>query len=215
MPNGTTRPAVWLRQLSPAAFRGQPRMPLRLANPARLKFNSRMLTAETLRDVSRTLPWLASKPGGTGKDATLADVVARKPVDRQPAVVDGCAAAMRDRYETLYPVLHRLEAEVESASSEEITDPDGEAAVSLEATEAYFDRERRELGRLRAALADAAGAEHPVFDELARLDAFFTSLIARLQQIRWTLLIADGVRAPTTGRTFRSGKALVAALDAP
>lgn len=67
-----------------------------------------------------------------------------------------------------------------------------------------------------ATLADGTvRRDHRGFDELSRLEDLFGRLVSCLQDIRWHLLIAEGVQAPTTGRTFKSGHELIAALDAP
>ena len=175
-----------------------------------------MLTGETLRDVGRTLPWLASAPPGANEPETKAAAVTAGPVERRGELVEAYAAELHDRYATLYPAVHRLVAEFESARSDEIRDPDGDAAVALEAAETYFKRECDELAQLQATWADGAiRPDHRVFDELNRLEDLFGWLVACLQDIRWKLLIAEGVRAPTTGRTFKSGQELVAALDTP
>ena len=159
-----------------------------------------MLTGEILRDVGRTLPWLASTP----------------PRANKPETMEAYADELHERYATLYPAVHRLMAEFASARFDEIRDPNGDAAVALEAAETYFKTEREELGRLHATLADGAvRRDDQVFDELSRLQDLFRWLVAYLQDIRWNLLIAEGVRAPTTGRTFKSGRELVVALEAP
>ena len=135
------------------------------------------------------------------------------PIERRGELLEAYAAELHDWHAAMYPAAHRLLTEFESARSDEITDPDSDAVVALEAAGKYFKRECDELGRLHAVLTDGmVRRDHRVFDELSRLEDLFGGLVGHLQDIRWNLLIAEGVRAPTTGRTFKSGHELVAAL---
>ena len=108
----------------------------------------------------------------------------------------------------------KLAAAFEELEPASIADPEGEGAEALEKAEAYFHAEREELGRLRNNLRNAgAPADHDVFGALDRLAGLYAWIVATMQDIRWTDLIADSMRAHPSGRTFTSGNALVAALD--
>jgi len=68
--------------------------------------------------------------------------------------------------------------------------------------------------RFRDALIDAgAPPDHDVFDALDRLDGLYAWIVAGMLEVRWAVLVADGVRTPPSERTFTSGASLVAALD--
>ncbi len=167
-----------------------------------------MLTGETIRDVGRALPWLASEPR---PDPFPAGV----PLDE---LLDAHAAALRHRYDSLHPVIDRAGRKLAAAFEEllpaGIADPEGEGAEALEKAEAYFHAERDDLGRLRNALMDAGAApDHGVFGELDRLDGLYEGIVATMQEVRWKVLIVDGERPPPGGRAFASGAALVTALD--
>ena len=109
---------------------------------------------------------------------------------------------------------HKLAAAFKELEPAEITDPEGEGAEALEKAEACFHAQRDDLARLRSALIDAgAPTDHAVFEALDRLDGLYAWIVAGMQEVRWTVLVADGVRTPPSERTFTSGASLVAALD--
>ena len=170
-----------------------------------------MLSAEMIRDVSRALPWLVAEPR---TEPIPAGVSLRERKD----LLDAHAEGLRLRHDTLYPVIDRagqkLAAAFKELDPDGITDPEGEGAESLEKAEAYFHAQRGDLSHFRNALVDAgAPSDHDVFDALDRLDGLYAWIVAAMQEVRWTVLVADGVRTPPGGRTFTSGASLVAALD--
>lgn len=170
-----------------------------------------MLTSETIRDVGRALPWLASEPGPEPLPASL-------PVEKRTELFEGLAKGFRDRYGGLHAVLDRvgtkLAAALDEADPNEILDPEGEGSEALEGAEAYFKTQREELWRWRNDLMEAgAPPDHDVFDALDRLAGLFEWIIATMQEVRWALLMTDGVKTTGSSRTFTSGAKLVAALD--
>ena len=170
-----------------------------------------MLSAEMIRDVGRALPWLVAEPQ---TEPIPTGVSLRERTD----LLDAHAEGLRLRHDTLYPVIdragHKLAAAFKELDPAEITDPEGEGAEALEKAEAYFHAQRDELDRLRHALIDAgAPPDHDVFEALDRLSGLYAWIVASMQEVRWTVLVADGVRSPPSGRTFTSGASLVAALD--
>ena len=170
-----------------------------------------MLSAEMIRDVGRALPWLVAEPQAEPIPAGVS-------LSERTDLLDAHAEGLRLRHDTLYPVIdragHKLAAAFKELDPDEITDPEGEGAEALEKAEAYFHTQRDELDRLRHALIDAgAPPDHDVFEALDRLGALYAWIVATMQEIRWTVLIADGVRTPPGAHTFASGAALVAALD--
>ena len=170
-----------------------------------------MLNSEIIRDVGRALPWLASEPG---PEPIRSGASAAK----RSALLKAHAKGLRDRYDSLYPVIDRagqkLAAAFEEMDPAEILDPEGEGTEALEGAEAHFHAERGELDQVRNALVDfGAPEDHDVFEALDRLDGLYAGIVASMQEIRWAVLIADGVRTPPSARTFTSGADLVAALD--
>ena len=172
-----------------------------------------MLTGETIRDVGRALPWLAAEP-------PLEPIPTGVSLEKRIELLDAQAKEFRHRYDSLLPVIdragHKLAAAFKALNPAEIADPEGEGAEALEKAAACFHAQRDDMARLRNALVDAgAPPDHDVFKALDRLDGLYAWIVATMQEIRWTVLIADGVRTPPSGRTFTSGAALVTALDGP
>ena len=148
---------------------------------------SRLMLAQstTIRDVSRALPALVS-------DADL-DV----PVSAE--LLDAHTARLRQRYDSLRPVIDRagntLSEAMKKLGPEEIADPEGEGAHALEQAEAYFKDRRKYLLKLRGAFVEAgAPSSHDVFDALERLDDLYGWIVATMQEVRWSVLISDGVK---------------------
>ena len=170
-----------------------------------------MLSAEMIRDVGRALPWLVEEP-------QTEPIPAGVSLRERKELLDAHAEGLRLRHDTLYPVIDRAGQKLAAAFKEldpaEVADPEGEGAEALEKAEAYFHAQRGDLSHFRDALIDAgAPPDHDVFDALDRLDGLYAWIVAGMQEVRWTVLVADGVRTPPSERTFTSGASLVAALD--
>ena len=170
-----------------------------------------MLAYEAIRDVGRALPLLASEPQ---PDRVPVDL----PIEKRAELFKINAEGLRYRHAVLYAVIDRagkkLAATLDAAEPGEILDPGGEGCEALEKAEAYFKTQRDELGQLREGLTDAgAPPAHDVFEALDRLDGLYASIVAIMQDVRWTLLIRDGANEPESAQTYASGAALVAALD--
>lgn len=150
----------------------------------------------TIRDVSRALPALVSGPK------------IEAPVSR--ALLDAVATDLHERHASLRPVIDRagnaLAEAMKRHDPEETADPDGEGAGALEQAEAYFKDNRAELQRLRKACVElGTSPSHEVFGALRHLDELYVSIIATMQEVRWSVLIFDGVRDRTdspAGRIF-------------
>lgn len=139
----------------------------------------------TIRDVSRALPALVSAPK------------IEAPVSR--ALLDAVATDLHERHASLRPVIDRagnaLAEAMKGHDPDEIADPDGEGAGSLEQAEAYFKDRRAELQHLREVCVDlGASSSHGVFNAPRHLDELYVSIIATMQEVRWSVLIFDGVR---------------------
>lgn len=158
-----------------------------------------------VRDVGRALPALVSGP-----DLGV-------PVSVE--LLDAHATALREQYDSLLPVIDRagdaLLRAMKSYDPADAADPEGEGARALEETEAYFKSRRDELGRLRRAFVETgASSSHDVFASLDRLDNLYMWIVAVMQEVRWSVLILDGVRdgADSPGRrTFGTSSEWVAA----
>ena len=167
-----------------------------------------MLTrSETIRDVSRALPALVSDP-----DLDVPAVSAE--------LLDVHTTGLRQRYDNLLPVIDRsgntLAQAIEKLDPEESADPEGEGARALESGEAYFKHRREELRHLRDAFVEVgASPSHEVFGALDRLDNLYMWIIATMQEVRWSVLIFEGVqdkaRSPE-GRSFTSSSEWLASL---
>ena len=95
-------------------------------------------------------------------------------------------------------------------------DPDDIAVPALEKGEGYFRKEREELRDVWEALQRMGGAEAygtEVFAELERLDTLFKCLVASLQELRWIIMINDGLLAPSIGGTCANGAGFMASME--
>ena len=162
--------------------------------------------SNTIRDIARALPALVS-------DSDL-DV----PVSAE--LLDAHTIGLRQRYDNLLPVIDRagntLAQAIEKLDAEESADPEGEGARALEHAEAYFKHRREELRHLRDAFVEVgASPSREVFDVLDRLDNLYMWIIATMQEVRWSVLIFEGVkdkaRSPE-GRSFASSSEWLASL---
>jgi hypothetical protein len=162
--------------------------------------------AATIRDVSRALPALISDPD--------LDV----PVSAE--LLDAHAAGLRLRYDNLLPVIDRagnaLAEATRGLGPEERADPEGEGARALEQAEAYFKDRRKDLLRLRNAFVKAgASPTHDVFEALERLDNLYGWIVGTMQEVRWSVLMYEGVRdkaeAPER-RSFATSREWIASL---
>ena len=66
---------------------------------------------------------------------------------------------------------------------------------------------------LFVSLGDYVAALAGGLEVLDRLDGLYAWIVATMQEVRWTVRIADGRRAPASERRFTSGASVVAALD--
>ena len=163
--------------------------------------------SNTIRDVSRALPALVSDPDlGVPISADL---------------LDAHATALQKQYDSLLPVIDRagntLEKAIKTHDPKEIVDADGEGARALEQAEGYFNQRRNSLQRLREAFNEAgASPSHGVFDALDRLDNLYGWIVATMQEVRWSVLVFDGVRDSADSpdrQAFASSSKWLASLD--
>ena len=162
--------------------------------------------SNTIRDVTRALPALVSGPDlGTPVSAEL---------------LDAHAQGLRDRYDSLLPVINRAGSVLSEAMKmhdpESPADPDGESVRAMEQGERYFKHRLQELQQLRDAFAELrASPSHDVFRELDRLEHLYAWTVAIMQEVRWSVLIGDGVRDRANSpepRTFTSSSEWLASL---
>ena len=110
----------------------------------------------------------------------------------------------------------RLQETAEDFPPDREMDPDDIAVPALEKGEEYFHKEREELRDVREVLQRIGGAEAygtEVFAELERLDTLFKHLVASLQELRWTIMINDGLLAPSIGGTCANGAGFMASVE--
>lgn len=172
-------------------------------------------SGEIVRNVVGTLSWLARPPK---QSDWLADLRANQNRDK----LQGLTESFRKRHDAVVHVCtafqERLQKAAENFPPDRDIDPDDIAVPELEKSEAYFRREREELRDIRDALQRTGGAEGygtEVFAALERLDQLFEYLVASLQELRWAIMIHDGVLAPSTGGTCASGAEFMASMENP
>ncbi len=102
-------------------------------------------------------------------------------------------------------------------NSEVSADPDGEGVRALEQAEAYFKDRREELLRRREAFVNVgASPSHEVFEAVDRLDNLYMWIVGTMQEVRWSVLVFDGVKDGAEAqerRIFASPSEWVASLN--
>ena len=150
----------------------------------------------TIRDVSRALPALVPS------DPVLAVPLS---ADR----LDAHAEELHHHYDDLFPVVdragHTLAGAIKKLDPGESPDPDGEGVAALEQTEAYFKRRREQVLHLRDAFVEiGASPSHEIFEALDRLDNLYMWIVATMQDVRWDVLIFEGLKAKAASPDERS-----------
>lgn len=142
--------------------------------------------SKTIRDVSRALPALV-------------------PADPEPAVsvsaelLDAHTKGLRRHYDEFFPIIdragHTLAEAIERLDPEESPDPYGEGAAALEQAEVYVKLRLERLRHSRDAFVEVGTSpSHAIFEALHRLDDLYTWIIATMQEVRWAVLISEGLR---------------------
>lgn len=163
--------------------------------------------SNTIRDIGRALPALVSGP-----DLAV-------PVSAE--LLDAHARSLRELHDSLHPVIDRacsvLADAMKARDPAEPADPDGEGVGAMEHGERYFTQRIEELQQQRAAFADLhAPPTHDVFRELDRLEHLYVWTVGIMQEVRWSVLIGDGIAdraASPAPRAFTSPAEWVASLD--
>jgi len=179
------------------------------------------LNGDTIRDVAKVLPWLASMPEQPDADWLVSgDLAQRSSGEIQDAVsaLERSLLAHRKAVSSALSVIAKLKAEIESAAPGALLDPGGAGVEELESAEHYFRNAHDWLRSIREALDGRGGPERygdGVFDALNRLDRLLGEFIGACQETRWLSMVHDGVAEPTTGEKFTSGSEFVSALNSP
>ena len=185
-------------------------------------------TGAQIRDLGRVLPWMASPPRDQPEDfdAILTpEALASMSAGKRTAVIEELVRSCEHRQAGLVAALDKMTAELKQVRSMDVediigafADPDGEATDSCEKAEAYFRAEREDLQALRDNLLSSGGLlvfDPKVFVAIDALYTVFGLAVSCMQEGRWLILMAEGGRdAPSGSRTFASGAALIAAIEA-
>ena len=163
--------------------------------------------SKTIRDVSRALPALVP-----------ADPDFAVPVSAE--LLDAHTKALRHHYDDLFPVVdragHTLTEAIKKLDPGQSPDPDGEGVAALEQTETCFKHRREQLRHLRDAFVETgASPSHEVFKALDRIDNLYMWIVATMQDVRWDVLILEGLKAKaasTQERSFSSSAEWLASL---
>lgn len=94
---------------------------------------------------------------------------------------------------------------IERLDPEESPGPREEGAAALQEAEAYFKHRQERPRHSRDALVEVGvSPSHEVFEVLDRLDGLFTRIVAAMQEVRWTVLIFEGLKANVESPERRS-----------
>lgn len=177
------------------------------------------LNGDAIRSVGRVLPWLARLPGQPDRERFATGNLERSSDGETRTIVAALERNLRERHDSVHAAISvmadKLRIEVESAVPGTVMDPDGIGVQALEEAEEYFRVECGKLRDIRKAL-DGPGVRsacsESVFDELDRLTSLFFGIVQWCQEIRWLVMVRDGVASPSTGKTHKSGAELVSSL---
>ena len=141
--------------------------------------------SKTIRDVSRALPALVAGPDIKAASAEL---------------LGAHALGLRQRYDNLLPVIDRagntLTEAMKKLDPERSADPREEGSAALEQAEVYFKHCQERLGHSRDGFVEVgASASHEVFEVLDRLDSLYTWIVGTMQEVRWAVLIFEGLKS--------------------
>lgn len=174
-----------------------------------------MLTVERVRNAANILPWFTSDfeswslQLGSNAPMRVADGVNHDVLAQEVSNWIEMASATQT-------LTNRLteKFETEELDFEEPIDPNGDVADSIESAE---NKLKDVLEQCRALIREFSSSSQESdatarfvkqmseFEELLRLN------IGGLQELRWAILVNDGIQEPTTGRRFTSGKDLLEA----
>ena len=180
----------------------------------RSPLSSIAVSGENIRRFGNAAPAFAPLPQGldlSPKTLVRNHMVAetsRRLREWHDAVYEAAITPMRALAEE---VKVRLDAENTDDALDEPFDPDGIGAASLEAAEDHFRTQLSQLRPMRNGIA-----RYPeVVGEFDRLLELYASVIANMQELRWSVLIADGIPTPSdiSDRRFANGADLIAALE--
>lgn len=185
-------------------------------------------TGAQIRDLGRGLPWMAAPPRDQSEDfaAILTpEALASMPASKKAVVIEALVRSCEHRQAGLVAALDKMMAELKQVRGMDVeevidafADPDGEATDSCEKAEAYFRAERENLQALWDSLLSSGGLlvyDPRVFVAIDALYTVFGLAVSCMQEGRWLVLMAEGGRdAPSSTRTFASGAALIAAIEA-
>ncbi len=176
-----------------------------------------MLNAE-VRDFAETLPKVATALGVPEAPSVANDVMRRHNLAHK--LVAETTKKIREASgacATLYLASERLLEIVKATAPVELSDPEGQGTDLLETAESFLNDVLGELNVARDRLRKAGIRDQfadDLFREFDRLCDLNAKLIASMQDIRWAVLIADGLKEPVGDRVFQSGKEwLAAALE--
>ena len=181
-------------------------------------------SGETVRNVAGTLIWLARPPEQS--EALSRDWLVHLPKnknrDELQSGIKVLAESFRERHDALATVCstfqERLQKAAENFPPSREMDPDDIAVPELEKSEEYFRKEREELRDVQDDLQRTGGSEAygaEVFAALERLDKLFEYLVASLQELRWAIMINDGLLAPSIRGTCANGAGFMASMENP
>lgn len=135
-------------------------------------------------------------------------------------LLDAHTNGLCQQYDNLLSVTDRagntLTKAIERLASGESPDPDGEVAPALEQAEVCFKHRQEQLRHSRRAFVEAgASPSHRVFKALDRLDNLYTWIVGAMQEVRWAVLISEGLMEKAEspeGRSFTSSIEWLASL---
>ena len=174
-----------------------------------------MMTVERVRDAANILPWFTSDIERWFMRLRSNDALRIEDANDH----DDLSRETSNWVETL-SAAHTLTSWLadkfvsEELNFEEPIDPNGSVSDAIESEE---NRLKDVLERFRlvtrrfASKSQQSDSTKRTLNQISEFEGLMRSHIGILQELRWAIMVHDGIREPTTGRRFTSGKDLLEA----
>lgn len=174
-----------------------------------------MLTLERVRDAANVLPWFTSdieswsSSLSSSRALRIADGIDHDALARE---ISNWTAMVSATHTLTKRLIDKFETE--ELNFDQPIDPRGDVADSIESAENRLKDVLAQcltLIREISTSSQQSKAADQTVNQISEFEELLRSNIGSMQELRWTIMMNDGIREPTTGRRFTSGKDLLEA----